>query len=181
MSISWRSTTPRMSSFCNNRGESKLMRNVALFNVLHGIWIITTSYIWWIYPTSTQMLWEIFQFIPNSMPVILCCTSCEIECLKLINISQTKFASPSTSLLSPDAMEGNIKYIISQYTRGDTPCTTCNRLRFVSNLIHSFLAPWWWQPWYRQAPYMVVRRNAFALCCSAYHNRPILRRTTCHF
>ena len=102
VSISWRSTTPRMSSFCNNHGELKLMRNVALFNVLHGIWIITTSYIWWIYPTSTQMLCEIFRFIPNSMPVILCCTSCEIECLQLINISQTKFASPSTSA-NPDS------------------------------------------------------------------------------
>ena len=76
-------------------------------------------------------------------------------------------------LFSPDAMEGNIKYIISQYTRGDMPCTTCSRLRFVSNLTHSFLVPWWCQSWYRQAPYMVVRRNAFALCCSAYHNRPI--------
>ena len=103
VSISWRSTASRMSSFCNNRGESKLMRNVALLNVLHGIWIITTRYIWWIYSTPTQMLWEIFRFIPNSMPVILWCTSYEIECLKLINISQTKFASPSTSA-NPDSV-----------------------------------------------------------------------------
>ena len=36
-----------------------------------------------------------------------------------------------------------------------------------------FLAPWWCQQWYRQSPYMVVRRNALAICCSAYHNRPI--------
>ena len=91
----------------------------------------------------------------------------------LYNLQPVTIHLEPHSLLSPDAMEGNIKYIISQYTRGDTPCTTCSRLRFVSNLTHSFLVPWWCQSWYRQAPYMVVRRNAFALCCSAYHNRPI--------
>ena len=99
----------------------------------------------------------------------------------LYNLQPVTIHLEPHSLLSPDAMEGNIKYIISQHTRGDTPCTTCSRLRFVSNLTHSFLAPWWCQPWYRQAPYMVVRKNEFALCCSAYHNRPILCSTTCLF
>ena len=46
-------------------------------------------------------------------------------------------------LFSPDAMEGNIKYIISQYTRDDTPCTTCSRLRFISNLTYFSLQTLW--------------------------------------
>ena len=46
-------------------------------------------------------------------------------------------------LFSPDAMEGNIKYIILQYTRGDTPCTTCSRLWFISNLTYFSLQTLW--------------------------------------
>ena len=47
------------------------------------------------------------------------------------------------SLLSPDAMGGNINDIISQYTRGDTPCTTCSWLRFISNLTPCSLQTLW--------------------------------------
>ena len=42
-------------------------------------------------------------------------------------------SSQPHSFLSSNAMEGDINDIISQYTGGDTPCTTCSRLRFISN------------------------------------------------
>ena len=43
-------------------------------------------------------------------------------------------SSQPHSFLSPNAMEDDINDIISQYTHGDTPCTTCSRPRFISNL-----------------------------------------------
>ena len=52
-------------------------------------------------------------------------------------------SSQPHSLVSPDAMEGNINDIISQYTRGDTPCTTCSRLRFNSYLTPCSLQTLW--------------------------------------
>ena len=47
------------------------------------------------------------------------------------------------SFLSPDTIEGNIIGIISQFTRGDTPCTTCSRLRLISHLTPFSLQTLW--------------------------------------
>ena len=124
-----------------------------------------TTYIRWRFianlnPFSLQMLWRaILRISYRNIHEVIPCTT----------YSWWRFISNLTPFSLQNATECNIKEIISQYVRGDTPCTTCSRLRFISNLTLSLLAPWWCQPRHRQTINMVVRRNAFALWCSACH------------
>ena len=81
----------------------------------------------------------------------------------LYNLQPATIHLKPHSLLSPDAMEGNINDIISQYTRGDTPCTTCSRLRFISNLTHFSLQTLW------RAILMISYRNIHEVIpCTTY-------------
>ena len=80
------------------------------------------------------MLWRAISMIPNLHIH---------DMLRPVQPAAGYDSSQPHSSLPPNAMEGDINDIISQYTRGDTPCTTCNRLRFISNLTSFSLQTLW--------------------------------------
>ena len=115
-------------------------------------------------------------FLPRLWRAISMISNLHIhDMIRPVQLAAGYDSSQPHSFLSPDAVEGNVNDIILQYTRGDTPCRTCSRLRFISNLTPCSLETLW------RAILMISYRNIHEVIpCTIYSRWRFISNLT-HF